>query len=234
MWDREVYVQMKRITGEDGTCWTSRSNLAKQCGISVRRLDKSIEYLVEHKWIEKVGTKKVNTKGGAQEVNEYKIADLWKMNMDYYESLKGGAPETQPSSPKGVHGKRKGYAPGAHKEEPMNNIPILAKANAKRDNRNMEVQEIIDTLTEQLGTLPMDGTQKENRRYSKLLIDKLKKSCESQGYETSKAVPLAKSVVRAAFQGWHAKNATSVKYIYYNMGKIIQESKTKSLNVLSV
>jgi hypothetical protein len=45
LWDREVYIQMKRITGEDGTCWTSRNTLAKQCGMSPRRLDKSLKYL---------------------------------------------------------------------------------------------------------------------------------------------------------------------------------------------
>jgi hypothetical protein len=124
MWDREVYVQMKRITGEDGTCWTSRRTLAKQCGMSVRRLDKSILYLAEHKWIENIGKKEVATKGGAQEVNEYRIADLWKLNVDYYENLKGGALGATPkggaqTEPKVVHEDVKGGAHGAHKEEPV-------------------------------------------------------------------------------------------------------------------
>lgn len=125
LWDREVYIQMKRIAGEDGTCWTSRRTLARQCGISERRLDKSLAYLVEHKWISRIGVKKVLTAGGVQEVNEYRVADLWKLNIEFYES-KGVAPETPPTS-KGIARKAKRYstdeakgiAPGAHKEEPI-------------------------------------------------------------------------------------------------------------------
>lgn len=131
LWDREVYIQMKRIAGENGTCWTARQTLAKQCGISIRRLDKSITYLIAHKWLEKIGTKKIGTKGGEQEVNEYKIADLWKLNIDYYESLKGGAPNALPTN-KGYARKdqrvctdeAKGGAPGAHKEEPHEEEPL--------------------------------------------------------------------------------------------------------------
>lgn len=127
LWDREVYIQMKRITGEEGTCWTSRRTLAKQCGISERRLDKSLTYLVAHKWISKIGVKKVLTNGGIQEVNEYKVADLWKMNVDYYDE-KGIAPETPPShkgvarlNQRGSTDEAKGIAPGAYKEEPYIN-----------------------------------------------------------------------------------------------------------------
>jgi Helix-turn-helix domain len=127
LYDREVYIQMKRITGEDGECWTSRETLAKQCGISVRRLDKSIQYLLDHDWIRHSGTKKINTRGGAQVVNTYKVVDLWKKNMDFYAS-QGCAQDATPlpkggarSMPKGMHGRAKGGAPGAYKEEPINN-----------------------------------------------------------------------------------------------------------------
>jgi hypothetical protein len=47
--DRDVYIQIKRITGESGECYMSQKNLAKQCGISVNRLKKSLDYLIEHK-----------------------------------------------------------------------------------------------------------------------------------------------------------------------------------------
>ena len=94
IWDREVYIQMKRIAGDNGTCWTSRTTLAKQCGMSLGRLKKSIKYLVDHKWIIAVGTRTVMTKGGPQDINEYKVSDLWKMNSDFYE--KGGSSENTP------------------------------------------------------------------------------------------------------------------------------------------
>src|SRR3990167_6518213 len=103
LWDREVYIQMKRITGENGTCWTSRKNLAKQCGMSERRLDKSLKYLVEYGWIEKVGKKEIQTMGGLQSVNEYRVIDLWGLNNDFYqeEKHKGVASKDIPLS-KGV------------------------------------------------------------------------------------------------------------------------------------
>jgi hypothetical protein len=122
LWDREVYIQMKRITGEDGTCWTSQRTLAKQCGISINRLKKSINYLLEHKWIRQIGKKEVITKGGVQEVNEYAVADLWKMNINYYEQgvssndtpiSKGVSPNEQ----RGITDEAKGVSPGDDKEE---------------------------------------------------------------------------------------------------------------------
>lgn len=144
MWDREVYIQMKRIAGEQGTCWTSRKTLATQCGMSPRRLDKSIQYLIEHKWIKSVGTKRVFTKGGDQQVNEYKVTDLWDLNNNYYKD-KGIAPETIPynkgvarTDQRGSTVDAKGIAPGATKEEPyIKNITI------KEDN-SKNIVDLID------------------------------------------------------------------------------------------
>ncbi len=113
MWDREVYVQMKRITGEEGTCYASRATLAKQCGMSIRRLDKSIKYLTDHKWIKLIGIKSFMTKGGEQSVNEYEISDLWKMNVDYYENQKGSAPDAHPIDERVCTDDSEGYAHSA-------------------------------------------------------------------------------------------------------------------------
>ena len=123
LWDREVYTQMKRITGEGGTCWASQKTLAKQCGISINRLKKSISYLVEHNWIKQIGKKSISTSGGTQEVNEYRIADLWKKNIDFYEN-KGIAQEDTPTkgvsreASGGVTTEVKGVSPSDDKEEP--------------------------------------------------------------------------------------------------------------------
>ena len=125
LYDREVYIQMKRIAGEDGSCWTSRATLSKRCGISVRKLDSCIKYLIEHRWISLIGTRQVKTAGGFQEVNEYSIADLWKTNIDFYEtqgSAGNAIPTTQGSAQKSQRvctDEAKGYAHGAHKEEPL-------------------------------------------------------------------------------------------------------------------
>lgn len=130
MWDREVYIQMKRIAGERGTCWTSQKTLAKQCGVSINRLKKSLRYLLEHKWIKEVGTKRVFTAGGNQQVNEYRITDLWDLNNKYYQDKGVSLNDTpidkgvSPIESKGYHGNTKGVSPSDDKEEPINNITI--------------------------------------------------------------------------------------------------------------
>ena len=83
IWDREVYVQIKKIAGEDGICWTSQKTLAKQSGMSVNRLKESIKNLLLNKLIEKIGFRKVMTKGGPQKIPEYKIINIWEMNIKY-------------------------------------------------------------------------------------------------------------------------------------------------------
>ena len=126
LYDREVYCQMKRIAGEDGTCWKSQKNLADQCGISINRLKKSIEYLVKHKWIKFNGKKTIKTLGGIQKVNEYSISDLWKMNNDFYN--KGVSSNDIPTNKgvsskclRGITNEPKGVSPDDDKEEHIKN-----------------------------------------------------------------------------------------------------------------
>lgn len=127
LYDREVYIQMKRYAGEDGTCWASKTTLMKRCGMGKERLKKSIQYLLDHKWITYLGEKKVMTNGGEQFVSEYKINNLWKKNADYYEG-KGGSPQTTLDTKGGRQSAQRGVAKGGSpqpskknhiKEEPI-------------------------------------------------------------------------------------------------------------------
>jgi len=147
MYDREVYIQMKRITGESGTCWTSQKTLAKQCGISINRLKKSLKYLVDHKWIRKTGTKEVVTKGGIQEVHVYIVEDLWKLNADFFENKKGVSHNDTPTTKgvsrndqRGITDESKGVSPGDDKEEQVKEEPIKNKAT---EVAGKEISEII-------------------------------------------------------------------------------------------
>ncbi len=119
LWDREVYIQMKRITGENGICWTSQKTLAKQCGMSINRLKKSLKYLTEHQWIKNIGTKIIETKGGPQKINEYSVLNLWKLNGDFYETKKskGVSPDDIPNPQRGITDEGKGVSPDDDKEE---------------------------------------------------------------------------------------------------------------------
>lgn len=166
LWDREVYIQMKRITGEEGTCWTSQKTLAKQCGISINRLKKSLSYLLEHKWIRQIGKKNISTNGGIQEVNEYRVADLWKLNVDFYET-KGIAQEDTPlegvsrKEQRGVTTEVKGVSPSDDKEEPNiiishNNIHIAKQSFA-------DSKEIVNLIGYFRGINPSYKTMYSNR-----------------------------------------------------------------------
>jgi hypothetical protein len=80
-------------------------------------------------------------------------------------------------------------------------------------------------LKEKLGGTP-DGSVKENRRYCKLLLDRMKKD-----YPESKSEELICRLIDIAVKDdFHAKNSTSFKYLYYNTQKIIQKTKGQIIN----
>jgi len=101
--DQALYMQMKRYAGEnpDGVCWASKTTLRKRLKVGVKAVNKSIQYLIDHKWISNKGKREVITKGGKQEVEVYAINDIWKVNIDFYESSQG-IPESAPLEVEGI------------------------------------------------------------------------------------------------------------------------------------
>lgn len=95
--DQALYMQMKRFAGEKnggGYCTASKRTLKEKLKIGYDALNKSIEYLVGHGWISYAGTRKVMTDGGAQDIQIFRVNDIWKMNTEHYK----GAPESDPLS----------------------------------------------------------------------------------------------------------------------------------------
>ena len=76
--DQAVYSQLKRLTDETNKtiCYPSFRYLKKQLKIGEGNLRKSIEYLIQHKWIEDTGKRKIITGGGYQFVQTYKISNF--------------------------------------------------------------------------------------------------------------------------------------------------------------
>lgn len=97
--DQALYLQMKRISGDNEICFASKRHFMKQLGIGIKAVNKSLDYLVSHKWIKKAGVKKVQTKGGIQEIQCYKVLDLWEKNINYY---KGVVKRTPPNKQGGL------------------------------------------------------------------------------------------------------------------------------------
>jgi len=179
MWDREVYVQMKRIAGEQGICWTSQKTLAKQCGMSINRLKKSIKYLLEHTWIKDYGTKKVGTRGGSQEVNQYKIVDLWRTNIEFYQ-IKGVSPNDTPISKttqRGITADAKGLSPGDDKEEPLlNKNPIILASQSDAEPKLNDLIELFKNVNPSYDRIYANTTQRSalERMVKKHGADKIK------------------------------------------------------------
>ena len=109
VWDILLYINIKRIAGESGTCWKSLVSLSKQCKMSVSRTQDSLKHLVDSGLIKQIGKKPVLTPGGIQYVNEYIVVDIWTKNAEHYKGMvsenipltstdKGMVPENIPLS----------------------------------------------------------------------------------------------------------------------------------------
>jgi len=87
-----LYVHLKRVAGDDGTCWQSTRTLSKECGISMGKIPDTKKELkdkglitIEHK----------PTKRGGRDYHEITLVDIWQKNMDTYAS----SPDELASSP---------------------------------------------------------------------------------------------------------------------------------------
>ena len=116
IYDREAYIQLKRVAGENGIAFMSMSNLAKKVGCRKSTLRKSIKYLIERRWIANNGKIAIMTGGGMQFVDSYRVADIWKLNADFYEEQKGGSNGSPPTSKGGQTGAPGGVKRGRKEE----------------------------------------------------------------------------------------------------------------------
>lgn len=79
-----LYLQMKRVAGEDGVCFITQKNLCKRLGIGKVSLRKTLDYLLKHKWIDFIGS----TPSKTRPIDTYKINDIWKLNVNFYDTKK--------------------------------------------------------------------------------------------------------------------------------------------------
>ena len=112
---------MKRISGENGVCTASEKYFCKQMKIGRKALWQSLKYLTSQKWITFIGKENLETKGGQQKVNAYKVNDIWKINNDHYNK---GCLEEHPlsqgvseSNSRGAQKEHQGVSERTHKEE---------------------------------------------------------------------------------------------------------------------
>src|SRR4030067_1962918 len=88
-----LYVHLKRVAGDEGTCWQSTNTLAKACQMSSGSISNAKKELCKLGLII-VMTKK-NTQGGLEH-HEITIIDIWPRNTTKYVT---SSPHEQASSP---------------------------------------------------------------------------------------------------------------------------------------
>jgi hypothetical protein len=113
--DQALYMQMKRFAGEKnggGYCTASKRTLMQKLGIGIKALNTSIDYLVEHKWVSIAGTRKVMTDGGLQDIQIFRVNDIWKLNANHYKGVAESTPlnEGALESTQGALERRQGVA----------------------------------------------------------------------------------------------------------------------------
>lgn len=89
------------------------------------------------------------------------------------------------------------------------------------DKRDLRIDAIIEHLKETNNLETLDRTYQNNRRFGKLLLDKVKKM-----YPDNDEVLIIKDLISiAAGINYYKNNMTSMQFIYYNINKIINQSK---------
>jgi len=115
----------------------------------------------------------------------------------------------------------------------VSNIEVSSNTKLSKDSSKSygreDINQSIEFLKEKNNGM-IDGTIKENRQYATLLINKIKKA-----YPGKDTVNQIKVIIQTALQDeFHSKNATSMKYLYYNTQKIIQTVRSKQNRVVEI
>lgn len=95
IWERDIYLVMKRIAGERGSCYASHQTIAEMTGVSRPTISRTIKKLLKREWIKETG----KAPGKTHPTKNYIIVDLWQFNNDYYRNKKIRKPQNQSTPP---------------------------------------------------------------------------------------------------------------------------------------
>jgi len=177
-WEQSLYLVMKRIAGENGTCWASTRTLAEKMGCSPTKVAETIKKLEKREWVKFVGKKD----GKTAPAREYKIVDIWHENIEKYRDCPlGGHSKTVHSTDNTVHTvdthcPLHGQKNKQYKEETIKNIIPHKKFSSIKDIQEFDIIEISEKYHVSLGFVRMQ-------------LETLKNYCESKGriYKNYKA-----------------------------------------------
>ena len=86
-----------------------------------------------------------------------------------------------------------------------------------------DINEVLAHLKSKLGKIPLDESVQQSRNNCKLLLDYF-----AREYPDLPSVALANRLIDIAFEdAWTAQRANSMRFIYWNKGKLIAASLAK-------
>lgn len=137
VYEQAIYLYMKRVAGEQGTCWESPINIARKLGADPKTIRRYQKRLVDRGWIEEVGTM-----GKTKPTIEYKVIDLWELNSRYYAGKDKGnctlSLEIRDKSPKKEDLTPFDKVQNGNKEEP------IKKIDKEENDTPMSLKEFVD------------------------------------------------------------------------------------------
>ena len=122
-----LYLQLKRLAGENGVACCGSRYLQKQLGMTHNTIKKEFGYLLKKGWIKSDGEKDVMTDGGIQKIKSYKIIDLWHINIKEYQNNNTLTTKGYQNNNKGVSNEQQGGIKITTKEEQGKNIRTIAE-----------------------------------------------------------------------------------------------------------
>jgi len=192
-----------------GECFTTYTEIASFTGANKHIIENCIKWL---KSTTTITTQKA-TRGMIVYVVNY---------ARFQNAIKKKA--TVEATPKATQKPHRSHTINKNDKNLKNNTNVLDKSFGRED-----INKITKHLKEALkGSL--DGTITENRKYAKLLIDRLKK--DYPDFNTVKQIIFL--IDKGLEDNFHAKNLTSFKYLYYNCQKIINSIKQNNKPTITV
>ncbi|MFH2062476.1 MAG: hypothetical protein ABIJ43_05825 [Candidatus Beckwithbacteria bacterium] len=188
-----------------------REKLAQTLGISPQTIRTCISKLKS--------TSEITTKS----TNKYTLISI--LNYDKYQSKSTSQPTTNLTNNQPATNQQlttpKEYKNIRSKEEDISK-EIVAYGNP-------QINQVNSFLKAKIGGSP-DGSIAENRRFAKLLLDRMKKD-----YPDKEPVKQVCSLIDYGIEDkFHGKNITTFKYLYYNAQKIIASVRSNKGKVVII
>lgn len=121
--------------------------------------------------------------------------------------------------PKAASGKAEGYPSGKAEHSNTSSITTMNSLKGGEAHGNPDVNALMASFKASSDFL--DGSEKENRRFAWLLLQKIGKVA-GVGAAKDGVLYLIEAARKSKF---HSKNATSMKYIYYHAAAIAEDAK---------